>query len=288
MGGKLIRRETYILIDVSYLANRAMHTVGDLCHPEKPEQRTGIHYQIWKTAEQVARRFLSNNLVFCFDSRTSKRKELCPTYKASRETKKATEKPALQAARAGMYQQVNSLPRLLRSMGVVNVYGQVGREADDIIASIVKTCPEHEYYIVARDGDLNQLLTDHVTLFDPNSKLTYNIGDFFQEWNISPEMWPSVKAWAGCTSDDVKGLPGVGEKTAVKYLTGTLNAKLSKYALFAENQAVYNTNIPLVTLPIEGTDKIRVTPQVDPIRWHILAEHIGSYNYQPTGEICDD
>ena len=283
-----MQREVYILIDVSYLANRAMHTVGDLCHPEKPEQRTGIHYQIWKTAEQVSQRFRSKNLVFCFDSRTSKRKDLCPTYKASRDAKKATEKQVIKDARAGMYQQVNAFPRLLRSMGVVNVYGQVGREADDIIASIVKTCPEHEYYIVARDGDLNQLLTDHVTLFDPNSKFTYNIGNFVQEWGIEPSLWPSVKAWAGCTSDDVKGLPGVGEKTAVKYLTGTLNPKLSKYKLFTDNLQLYNTNMPLVTLPIEGTDAIRVTPQIDPIRWDILAEHIGSYNYQPTGVICDD
>jgi 5'-3' exonuclease len=271
-----MKTNLYLLVDTSALAHRALWSVGDLTHPDDPEQYTGVLYQIWKTASAVASYFRTNNLVFCFDSKESKRRDMYPSYKSQRLAERAKEAPQQAAKRQGMYDQMKVLPKLLHEMGAKNIYGQTGYEADDLIASAIKWNPDKDFIIVGRDKDLYQLLAANVRMYDVQNEVFYTEKDFRAEYGIDPAQWASVKAWAGCTSDSVDGLPGVGDKTAIKWITGKLPQENKKYATFVENISVYNKNIPIVRLPLEGTNPITLVEQERMIDWSILARFIGS------------
>lgn len=271
-----MNKNIFVLLDVSSLAHRALHTVGDLHHPDDPERYTGVLYQLWKTCEPLPVQFGTFNLVFCFDSKYSKRQEIYSHYKSRSREARDKEKPDMKAMRQGMHDQMKVLPLLLRQMGAVNVYGQTGYEADDMIASAILWNPDYEFIIVSRDRDLHQLLAPNVQMYDIIKDCRYTEADFRNEWGIAPCQWASVKAWAGCTSDSITGVPKVGEKTAAKYVRGALSTEDKKYPLFVDNLAVYNTNIPLVRLPFVGTQQIKLVQQENRIDWSLLADYIGS------------
>jgi len=271
--------DNYLLLDVANLAHRAMHTVHEMRHPDDPNMATGVLYQIGVTAEKLQGIYSTWNVAFYFDSSKSKRREVYAGYKADREVKRASETDEMKLRRQQMYDQVSALPKLLHQMGCQNIFGQTGYEADDLIASTVYNNPLENFVIISRDEDLLQLLSPSVCVHDVVTKEPYTVDDFWKEYEISPAQWASVKAWAGCASDNVEGLPGVGEKTAIKYLRGKLADTSSKYKLFVENLDVYNRNIELVRLPLKGVNEIKLTPQATPIKWSILAEHIGAVTF---------
>lgn len=280
----------FIIIDVSNLAYRALHTVGELTHPDDPESYTGVFYQIWQTSLQLERIYRTPSFAFAFDSKKSIRQDVYSPYKqkrkADRDAKEASD-PKAKKQRNGMIQQIIKLPKLLTEIGCLNIFGQTGYEADDQIASGVVHNPDTELVIVSSDADLYQLLRPGVTIYNPISKKEITEESFRAEWGISPIQWASVKAWTGCSSDNIEGLPGVGEVTAIKWLNGQIKPESKKYAVFSDNLEVYTRNKPLVTLPYAGTQANHLKPQPSQLNWNKLAEAIGSNNYVPEG-ICSD
>ena len=111
--------------------------------------------------------------------------------------------------------------RILPRIGFNNNHLQTGYEADDLIAKYVKDNAE-ELVIASADNDLLQLLyfADFLNL-SKNKLITSK--SFFSEYGILPAQWGMVKQIAGCSSDNVKGIQGVGEITAIKYLKGELS-----------------------------------------------------------------
>jgi 5'-3' exonuclease len=67
-----------------------------------------------------------------------------------------------------------------------------------------------------------------------------------------------VKALSGCTSDEIPGIPGVGEKTAIKYLSGALKSEHKTFQSIVQNQALFQRNLALVTLPHPETSPLYV------------------------------
>ena len=281
----------FIILDVSNLAYRALHTVGDLVHPDNPESYTGVIYQLWQTAIQLERHYETHNFAFAFDSRKSIRQVAYPPYKqkrkAEREAKEAADLKA-KLQRQGMHKQIDRLPKLLSEIGSVNLFGQTGYEADDMIASIVAHNPNNELVVVSTDSDLLQLLRPGVTIYNPVSRKEITDEDFTAKWKISPIQFSSVKAWEGCTSDNIEGVPGVGPVTACKWLNGQIKEGTPKYSLFADNLEVYTRNKPLVSLPYAGTQANVLKEQPSRLNWNRLAEEIGSNNYVPTGIIDNE
>jgi len=264
--------------------------VGSLTHPDDPDAYTGVFYQLMQTCEQLERQYRCHNFAFCFDSRFSLRQQEYPEYKVKRRTERELKEsldPKAQKQRAGMFRQIEAMPGLLHTMGSRNIFGQTKFEADDQIASIVNNNPDTELVIVSADSDLFQLLRPGVTALNPMSKKLTTDESFQAEWGIPPIQWSSVKAWAGCSSDNIEGLRGVGEKTAILWLQGKLKQENKKYALFSDGLQVYTRNKPLVTLPYAGTQVNKLADQSGNLNWKILAEKIGSLNYVPQG-ISDD
>jgi DNA polymerase-1 len=231
-----------------------MYTMGNLSFDERP---TGIIFGFLNQILQLAIRFDYPRFIFAWDSKRSCRRDVYPNYK--QKDKEITQdmlellgisKPQFSTLR------IQVLPRI----GFANNFIQTGLEADDIIAMIVKDLYHKEVYIISSDNDLYQLLLPTHNLYDPKKKTVYGFHDFFNEWNVLPNDWPKIKALAGCNGDNVKGLPGVGEKTAIKWLKGNLKGK--KADIISQNSTkMYLTNLPLVSLPHKDT--IPITLQQD-------------------------
>jgi 5'-3' exonuclease len=66
-------------------------------------------------------------------------------------------------------------------------------------------------------------------------------------------MWSAVKAIAGCGTDNVKGVEGVGEKRAIQYLTGAMNKESVFYKRIEKSREMIEFNHELVLLPFKGT-----------------------------------
>jgi 5'-3' exonuclease len=151
---------------------------------------------------------------------------------------------------------------LLPVMGFVNNFQQSGYEADDLIAHIAMRIPD-DTVIVSTDNDLLQLI--HHDRFCPIR--FYNFKGITDEvefrkamFGLDPIKWAMVKAIAGCSSDEVKGIVGVGETTAAKYLMGMAHGKVLEKIESEEGKAIAYRNMRLVGLPYcNGLKPIRIT-----------------------------
>lgn len=115
-----------------------------------------------------------------------------------------------------MHVQMKKLMSMLELIGVVQVVID-DVEADDVIAFTCKTViPEVEKVIVTSDRDMLQLLDNKTLVYSPSKKIYWTRSDLLENVGVTPENYIYVKALVGDKSDNVKGIQGIGEKTAVK------------------------------------------------------------------------
>ncbi len=122
-------------------------------------------------------------------------------------------------------QQVPVMKEVLKAMGVVIVEKE-GYEADDILGTIAKRSEKEglEVSLVSGDRDLLQLASEHIRIRIPKTKRTgteiedYFAGDVKQKYQVTPEEFIDVKALMGDSSDNIPGVPGIGEKTATNLI----------------------------------------------------------------------
>lgn len=111
---------------------------------------------------------------------------------------------------------------LLTHMGI-KYYEIDNYEADDIIGTFSQYCNNDANYqglIISSDKDLLQLITDEVSmkLLKQKDYVKYNPKTFKEDWKISPKQVIDLKALMGDQSDNIPGVKGIGEKTAIKLL----------------------------------------------------------------------
>jgi len=247
-----------LVIDCSYLCYRSLHTLGDLSQGEK---KVGIIFGFLRQILKLSDQFKTNKFVFCWDSRKSYRKLIYPDYKGQRRVDMTEEESENYEIALEQFDEIRE--KVLPYMGFNNIFHQTGYEADDLIAHIVYRIPD-DTVIVSADKDLFQLLRKD--RFTPVKMWNFNaINDedrFSGDWfGLKPKDWIKVKAIAGCTSDNIAGLPGVGDLTAAKYVAGALKQerldaiknRLSKF------ESGYALNHRLVALPYGGIKPIRIT-----------------------------
>jgi DNA polymerase-1 len=146
-----------------------------------------------------------------------------------------------------------------------------GWEADDIMGTLALRAQERGYqtWLVSSDKDLGQLVNDHVLLYRPcrqgSEAEIWGVAEVCQRWGISrPEQVTDMLGLMGDASDNIPGVPGIGEKTAAKLLaqyptiedliahaadipgkTGALIAQHAHQALLSKQLATINCHIPL-------------------------------------------
>lgn len=245
-----MKEQTTILIDCLSIAHRAKHTTGKML-------RNGVIFGFFNQLSTYLSKIPHSNLVFLWDSQISLRKKYYPEYKAHRHMTEPSEFDRR------CFQQFN----LLRDDIVPNLFNnnfaRRGYEGDDLIASTVNN-NKGQFVIISSDADLFQLLSAHVSIKCPSVKNIITQESFTQLYGISPEQWPVTKAMAGDTSDNIKGIPGVATKTAIKYLLGLTPEKTTKKIEAAMKTEEFRRNFWLVKLPLNGTPKITIRPYKPP------------------------
>lgn len=149
-------------------------------------------------------------------------------FDVSRKTWRSTEFPEYKANRSKTPDefkgQVELIGELLDAMSVPR-FAVDGFEADDVIATLATQAEAlgFEVLIVTGDRDSFQLVSEHTTVLYPTkgvSELTRFTPEKVEEkYGLTPQQYPDFAALRGDPSDNLPGIPGVGEKTAAKWIT---------------------------------------------------------------------
>ncbi|WP_026497435.1 DNA polymerase I [Butyrivibrio sp. WCD2001] len=208
MGKKLL------LIDGHSILNRAFYGLPDLTNSEG--LHTGAVYGFLNILFRLIDEEQPDYLTVAFDvHEPTFRHKIYAEYKGTR-------KPMPEELR----QQVPLMKEVLDSMNICRME-KAGLEADDILGTIAKRGEREgmEVRLVSGDRDLLQVATDHICVRIPKTKQgkteieNYFAGDVETLYKVNPVQFIELKALMGDSSDNIPGVPKVGEKTAIELMT---------------------------------------------------------------------
>jgi DNA polymerase-1 len=205
----------FVVIDGNSVVHRAFHAMPPLTN-KKGEGVGAIHgfvVALFRAVED----FRPDYLAVCFDTKGGTfRNQEFKDYKAQRP-----------ATAPELIPQLKTSQELLAGLGVA-VFAQEGFEADDLIASVIKSVrnesPEDQidFYVLTGDYDSLQLVDERVKAFIINrgikNAVLYDSAKVKEMFGVSPSQIPALKALAGDSSDNIPGAPGIGPKAAVQIL----------------------------------------------------------------------
>jgi len=265
----------WLILDSDFLCHKAKHVFKSLAFDGQP---TGILFGFLKDLEIFQEEFSPYSFVFCWDTGHGLRESMYPIYKANRRKNEYTESE-IEFENFFRKQMKLLREKYLQEVGFQNIFWQDGYESDDLIAKVCETVTKQQdrAIIISADHDLYQLLTDDIQIYNPSSKKKLNQKSFEDEYGITPKQWVTVKCLAGCSTDNIKGIKGVGEKTAIKFLKHELNPDSATYAkIILEKDSILETNRPLIGLPLDGTNEIELTQDaVSKKEWRSLCRRYG-------------
>ncbi len=200
--------EKLILIDGNSLINRAFYANPPMT--TKNGTPTGAIFGFVNMLIKIIHDINPTHITVAFDVKA-------PTFRHQMYSDyKGTRKPMPDDLRP----QIPLLKQVLSAMGI-HIEEQAGIEADDIIGTIAKAT-SMDTYIITGDKDSFQLVDDETTVYFTKRGITdidiYNIDNFKEKTSILPHQIIDLKAFMGDSSDNIPGIPGVGEKTALTLL----------------------------------------------------------------------
>lgn len=202
-----------VIIDGKSVFYRGYYAMGALSTSDG--QPTGGIYGFAAIAMEIVKQLNPTKVVVAWDSKTStaKRKQIFAEYKAGRE------KPG-----EDFYAQIPMLIDLVLALGWSFVECEE-YEADDIIGTLARQAEEeggYDTYIVSSDLDMLQIVDKHTKMFRILKGFTkleeIDIPAIEQKYGIKKSQFLDLKALKGDASDNIPGVPGIGEKTAAKLL----------------------------------------------------------------------
>ncbi|MDO8680697.1 MAG: DNA polymerase I [Acidobacteriota bacterium] len=211
---------TLFLIDGSNQMYRAYHAIRGLTGPEG--QSTNAVYGFITMLRKLLEDHKPEYIAASFDlpSQTF-RSKLAADYKANRT-----------AMPGDLVEQVPWVFEACEAMGVP-IFTSEGFEADDVIGTLASQAAAHglQAAIVTGDKDFFQLVGDGIRVFNPRDEgLWYDAEGVVQKFGVNPAQVVDVLALMGDTSDNIKGVPGIGEKGATALIAeyGSLEALLAR------------------------------------------------------------
>lgn len=256
--------EKLLILDSNSLINRAYYALPNFSN--RKGQFTGAIFGYCNMLLKLIENYKPTYIIATFDRKAPTfRKEIYDGYKATR-------KPMPPE----LAMQIQPMKEILSLMNIP-ILEKDGYEADDIIGTIAKKFPQ-QTYIVTGDKDSLQLVDDSTTVLLTRKGVT-EIEEFdvahLLETGLRPSQVIDLKSLMGDTSDNIPGVPGVGEKTArdllskydtldgvyehIEEIKGKLKEKLEnnkELAYLSYKLATINTNSPIEIDLLDATLKM--------------------------------
>lgn len=255
----LLKKEKLAILDGNSLIYRAFYAMPDLTNSE------GIHtnaiYGFINMVFKIQKEFSPDYIISTFDRKAPTFRHLqYDEYKAGR--KKMPQELA---------QQLPYLKQFLKFYGIKS-YEMDGYEADDLIGtlSVYAEKQDMEVFIVTGDRDALQLATDNVKIVINKKGITdtiiYDRNRIIEDLGVTPQEFIDVKGLMGDKSDNIKGVPGIGEKTAYKLIKEYKSVenvldnidklrgkKLKENLIEFREQAIFSKNLATIVtaIPVE-------------------------------------
>ncbi|MDD5475282.1 MAG: DNA polymerase I [Syntrophales bacterium] len=207
-GKKEGNRKTLVLVDGANYVYRAFYAIRDLSNSKGFP--TNAIYGFTTMLVKLLRDQSPDYMAVVFDSRgPTFRHEAFEDYKANRAA--MPDSLALQFPRIKEVVRGFSIP----------VIEKEGVEADDIIGTMAKSLggDDINVVIVSGDKDLLQLVSECITIVDTMKDKSYDVDAVKERFGVPPEKVVDILGLAGDSSDNIPGVPGIGEKTAVKLIS---------------------------------------------------------------------
>jgi len=205
----MIEKTPLILVDGSSYLYRAYHALPPLTNSKgKP---TGAVKGVINMMRRLQKDYPESTLVVVFDAKGKTfRDDMYSEYKANR--------PPMPD---DLRMQIEPIHQIIQAMGLPMLIID-GVEADDVIGTLAvqATIIEQPVIVSTGDKDIAQLVNEHITLVNTMTNTLLDREGVIEKFGIPPELIVDFLALLGDKSDNIPGVPGVGEKTALGLLQG--------------------------------------------------------------------
>lgn len=213
-------KKTMLIFDGRHLLWRTNDAFSDLfIEKDKKMIRTGGIYGFLNVSMNVYRKYSDkcniNRVIVAWEGKDNFRYKLYPQYKQ----RKNTDYELLEEMR----DQEIRVKAILRRIGIEQYKG-IKCEADDVIGTLAEKQTKRgnkQVIIYSGDSDLRQLISYYTMLVSPiprGKEVEHTTSSIFDKYGFPPDYIADLKALAGDQSDNIPGVEGIGEKTAIKLI----------------------------------------------------------------------
>ena len=199
-------RPKLFLIDGSSYLFRAFYAIGHLSNSKGLP--TNATYGFIQMLLRVLKEHRPDYLAVIFDSKAPTfRSEVYKEYKANR--------PAMPEA---LSPQIPYIKKIIEGYRIA-LLEMEGYEADDLIGTVAKRLEsEVDVVVITGDKDILQLVSDRIQVYDTMKEKRFGVEEVLQRFGVSPEQVVEVMGLSGDAVDNIPGVPGIGEKTAIQLI----------------------------------------------------------------------
>lgn len=223
-----------VLVDGSSYLFRAFHGLPPLTNSKG--QDTGAIYGVISMLKSLINQYKPSHVAVVFDAKGKTfRDDIYPEYKAHRP-------PMPEALRS----QIEPLHNIIRAMGLPLIVEE-GVEADDVIGTLARqaSAAGTPLIISTGDKDMAQLVDQHVTLVNTMTNQVLDVAGVQEKFGVGPELIIDLLALKGDKVDNIPGVPGVGDKSALALLNE-----------LGGIDAIYQSLDRVAELPIRGAKSV--------------------------------
>ncbi|MCT8764369.1 DNA polymerase I [Glaesserella parasuis] len=204
-----IAQNPLVLVDGSFYLYRAFHAFPPLTN--KQGEPTGAMYGVLNMLKSLIAQVEPSHIAVVFDAKGKTfRDELFEQYKSHRP-------PMPDELRS----QIQPLHAMIKALGIP-LLSIEGVEADDVIGTLAVQASQAGKHVLISTGDkdMAQLVNDHIMLINTMNNTLLDREGVIEKYGIPPELIIDYLALLGDSSDNIPGVKGVGEKTAIALLQG--------------------------------------------------------------------
>ncbi len=253
-------KERLVLLDAHAIIHRAYHALPDFATSRG--EPTGALYGLTLMVLKIASELKPDFLIACFDlPKPTYRHEVYEGYKAGRQ--KTDDDLAIQLEKSKSICEALNIP----------IYSKEGFEADDMLGTIVERLKNEDLEIIIASGDMDtlQLVDGQVKVYTLKKgikdTILYDEKAVKERFGFEPRLLPDYKGLRGDPSDNIIGIPGIGEKSATELITNFGSLENIYKKLKAKNSELQEKIKPrTLELLKEGEEEAKFSKMLATIR----------------------